>query len=82
MYKTMKACFCLIFQAVPGKALKYVGCKAAAALLFPVNVVLIEKCISSMEMASYQEFWLMFLALGICAFALVGTEHRGRVADM
>ena len=82
MLEAMKSCVCLIFQAAPRKTIQYAVCKAIAAILFPVNVILIEKCINSMERASYQEFWLMFLAFGISAFALVGTEHRGRVADM
>lgn len=82
MYRTMKSCFCSIFQAVPGKAMRYMGCKAIAAILFPANVVLVERCISSMEGAFYREFWLTFPAFLLCAFVLVVTEHCGRVADM
>ena len=74
-------CFAIIFRYVPWKAVRYAGSNTLAAILFPVNVILIEQCISCMESRLYPRFWLVLLLFILCSFFLVWIEHRRRVID-
>ena len=81
MYKTMRECFYSIFKYAPRKAMQYTGYSIVAAVLFPINVLLIERCIDSMETGAFQAFMLAFLFLMICSLAAVYIEHCRRVVD-
>ena len=82
MYWTMKCCLGVLFGCAFRKAIHYIGSSILAAMLFPVNVILIERCIGYMEKDSYQEFWLTLALFASCSFVLVWTEYRKRVLDV
>lgn len=82
MYIMIRSCYHFIFRLMPRKAAEYLGTSVAEAILFPLNVFLIERCISYMEGASYQRFWPAFCLLVFCSVILLWIQNRMRVLDV
>lgn len=83
--KSLKKVLQTVLRYAGRSAWQYMIYSILAAILVPVNVLLIERCIHRMEQSSGQGyaaamFWLVLLAAG--ALCTVWLEHKCRVADV
>ena len=84
-YHNLRKVLQTVMHYARGTALRYTVYSILTAILFPLNVVLIERCISLMEQSRERGYaqallWLAFLTAGsLCA---VWLEHGKRVSDV